>query len=324
MTWRRHTLLFLILCLVSNGCAPYADSRVPDPIRPIVEPQYGQEYLLYRPSSYDGNMAWPLIVVCHGDYPDNPIRQIRAWTELAEAQGFLVLAPGLTVTRGKIRPKATEYLQRQAADEARILAAINHVRGAHRVSGDRIFLYGWSRGALAALHTGLRHREIFRAISLAQPDIETGFLADADDAIDPHQPVQVRFAVTDAITGRHGRKCTDWLYGLGVSTREDSSGNVRKTDTAASVDFFESVIRSEPWIFIRAFATQTGNPLERQFKIHSTVEPRQIEWEFGDGNKAPIAQPAHAYAQGGSYLVKVQFRGADKEIYTRALNVRVP
>jgi len=324
MTWRRHALFSFLACLLPTGCAPYADSRVPEPIRPIVEPLHAQKYLLYRPSSYDGNMAWPLIVVCHGEYPDNPIRQMRTWTELAESQGFLVLAPELTVTRGTFRPKAAEYLERQATDEARILAAINHVRGAHRISDDRIFLYGWSRGALAALHTGLRHREIFRAISLAQPEIETGFLADADDAIDPYQSVQVRFAVTDAITGRRGRKCTDWLYGLGVSTREDSSGNVRKTDTAASVDFFESVIRSEPWIFIRAFATQSGNPLERQFKIHSTVEPRRIEWEFGDGNKTTIAQPAHAYAQGGTYEVRVKFRGADKKVYGRALNVRVP
>src|SRR3990172_2443966 len=86
----------LMICLPLTGCSEYTDPNVPEPIRPFVEPQFGGEYLLYRPSSYDRNKAWPLIVVCHSSFPDSPNRRIRAWTQLAESHGFLLVAPRLT------------------------------------------------------------------------------------------------------------------------------------------------------------------------------------------------------------------------------------
>ena len=306
------------------GCSPYVDTRVPEPIRPVVEPVMGREYLLYRPSGYDKRLTWPLIVVCHGAFPDNPNRQIRVWTELAESEGFLVLAPSLSVTDPKFGRNVAESLALQHADERLILAAVNHVRGAYNISDDRIFLYGWSRGALAALHTGLRNHGIFRGISLAQPKIDTALLADANDAVDPYQPIHVRYPITDSILGGHGQECADWLYAVGAHVREDGTGSVRKTDTDQSVAFLESVIRDEPWIDIRAYPSGSGNPLEYPFKLRSTIDPHRYRWTFGDGGESPIAEPVHAYAKGGTYNVRVSMQDSDDGVYRRSLDVRVP
>ncbi|MCH8150173.1 MAG: hypothetical protein IH987_19715 [Planctomycetes bacterium] len=313
-----------VLPVLLAGCSPYVDSRVPEPIRPIVEPVMGREYLLYRPSEYDKRQRWPLIVVCHGGFPDNPNRQIRAWTELAESTGFFVLAPSLTVTDRKFGTNVAESLARQHADERLILAAVNHVRGAYNISDDRIFLYGWSRGALAALHTGLRNHSIFRAISVAQPKIDVALLAAVNDAVDPYQPIQVRAPVTDSILGGHGHECADWLYTVGAHVREEGTGAVRKTDCDQSVDFIESVIRNEPWIFIRAYPSGSGNPLEYQFKLSSTIDARQYRWTFGDGEESPIAEPVHTFAKGGVYDVRVSMQGGNKGVHRRSLDVRVP
>ena len=100
VTFARGFVAGGVLPILFSGCSPYVDSRVPEPIRPVVEPVLGREYLLYRPSGYDKRLTWPLIVVCHGAFPDNPNRQIRVWTELAESDGFLVLALPSSPTPG--------------------------------------------------------------------------------------------------------------------------------------------------------------------------------------------------------------------------------
>ena len=56
------------------GCSQLIDPNVPAPLRDLVEPVLGREYLLYRPSHYDREYDWPLIVVCHTSFPDSPNR----------------------------------------------------------------------------------------------------------------------------------------------------------------------------------------------------------------------------------------------------------
>ena len=90
------------------------------------------------------------------------------------------------------------------------------------------------------------------------------------------------------------------------------------------VAFLETVIRNEPWIFIRAFPSGSGNPLEYQFKLRSTIDAHRYLWSFGDGGESPIAEPVHAFAKGGTYAVRVSMQGGDEGVYYRSLDVRVP
>ena len=166
----------LMSLLLATGCARYVDRNVPEPIRRGVEPVWGRPYELYRPSSYDRDRAWPLIIVAHSSFPDSANRQIRAWDQLAEAHGFLVLAPVLDSSSTSWRRRAADQLERLRRDERHILASLRHVRAGHNISDDRIFLYGWGQGGHAALHTGLLHPEVFRAVAVIQPAYEPGFL----------------------------------------------------------------------------------------------------------------------------------------------------
>ncbi len=306
------------------GCSQYIDPNVPEPIHPFLEPDRGREYLLYRPSNYDRERGWPLIVVCHTSFPDSPDKQIRAWTELAESRGFLVAAPRLRATGKGSRPKAAERIQRLRDDEAHILATIQHVRAAHTISDDRVFIHGWSGGAHAALHTGLRHPELFRAISLIRPRFKSGYLVDAERAVDHHQPVYVNYSVSDVLTGKQAGKCLDWLRAQGADLHENPSGPAQKSDTAEVAEFFEEVIRKEPWIRIAAFPAGGENPLEVHFKVRCSPSPGRYRWEFGDGDESTIAQPIHVYRTPGTYRVAVTTQGPKGREHRRTINLRVP
>jgi dienelactone hydrolase len=310
--------------LVAAGCSPYVDPNVPEPIRPFIEPGSARPYLLYRPSSYDPDRAWPLIVVCHGSFPDSPNRQIRSWTELAESHGFLVLAPEIKAPRKKWPAKVAEEAARQRANEDHVLAALQHVRGAHNISEERVFIYGWSDGAHTALHTGLRHADLFRAVSVARPRFDEGYLADILGRVDHHQPVYVDYSIGDAVTGKHGRQCAEWLRTIGVNVREDSAGPVRRTDCERTVQFYEKVIRTEPWIYIRAFPDAASGPRQIQFKLRCSFTPVRYHWEFGDGDESPVAEPVHVYSQPDTYRVAVTVTGPDGDAHQRTLDLSVP
>ena len=305
------------------GCAPLIDPNVPVPIRQRIEPEHHGDYLLYRPSGYEGKFAWPLIVACHGAFPDSPNKQMRAWTQQAESNGFILVVPTLRSARGRPR-KAPEQIELQRRDERHILATIQHVRAGHQISSDRIFIYGWSSGAYAALHVGMRHPDLFRAISVAQPKFGEGFLAEADDAIDPYQPIMVNYGVSDAITGKHGRSCVDWLRSHGARLFDDAVGTVRRNETGHAVGFFEEVVRKEPWIVIRAFPAADNTPLSMQFKLRTSLEPTRYLWEFGDGDTSPVAEPVHAYAAPGRYPLAVTVEVKDGARHRRKLSLKVP
>jgi predicted esterase len=288
----------------------------------VVEPTLDREYLLYKPSSYDRRRHWPLIVACPGAFPDSPNRQIRLWTQLAEEKGFIVLVPksgGGRPTGGDDSP-----LRRLQADQQAIIAAVQHVRGGHSISEDRVFIAGWSQGAAQATFVGLSHPEVFRAIALYHPKSEPGHFGDLGRAIDAHQPVCVVSDVGDAVTGGRAAKLTQWLHenGAAVTARGDTMSADAQTRNLLS--FFEEVIRNEPWLRIRAFAEDRNAPLEYRFKLQSTVEPIRYLWTFGDGDDSPVAAPLHRYAKPGQYRVTVRVELPGGGNHLRAVDLIVP
>jgi len=313
-----------VLTLVITGCSQYIDPNVPEPIRPFVEPQFGGEYLLYRPSGYDRNKAWPLIVVCHSTFPDSPNRRLRAWTELAESHGFLLVAPQLSGAKRSWSRDANEKRKRQGDDEAHILAVIQHVRAAHNISEDRILVHGFAAGAGAALRAGLRHPQIFRAISVTHPRFEPAELSDVGPWIDPYQPVYLSYSAADVITGKEGRLCADWLRAQGANLRDDTTGSAVGADSQRHVSFFQQVIRKEPWIHVTVAPTGLLNPLEQRFKLLSSVVPARFRWQFGDGDESPLAEPVHSFTKAGTYRVAVTVEWPKSEPHTRIVDLSVP
>lgn len=325
----RSRALPLVLALTTiavslTGCSQFIDPNVPAPIRPFVDPELGGEYLLYRPSKYTRDSAWPLIVVCHSSFPDSPNRRIRAWTQLAERHGFLVAAPTLTSAAGWWSKKGDEQRARQRADADRVLACVRHVRAGHRISEDRIFIHGYSGGAYAALYAGLRHPDSFRAIALSQPKFDETLLADVADGIDPYQPIHIHFSLDDRITGRDAKRGADWLYAQGVTLDVDQAGQLDPSDMQNAVSFFEDVVRKHPLIRIRALAGPGGGPLDVRFKLQATIQPVRYEWDFGDGGVATAAEPVHTFAAAGSYRVVVNLVDPNGAEHRRIATLRVP
>jgi dienelactone hydrolase len=321
---RRIAGLMLMILTGLSGCSQYIDPNVPEPILPLVEPGTGREYLLYRPSAYDAKLRWPLLVVCHGGFPDSPVRRVRDWTQLAEEKGFLVVAPSLSSASGWMRPGAERQAQRLQQDESFILAVIRHVEAGHRISEERVLIHGWSGGAEAALYTGLRQPAVFRTVSVSNPRFDGGNLGDTALVTDVHQPVLVQRAVGDHFTGRQGEDCRDWLLGAGLNPEDGTVGLDGRTEARDVIAFIERSLRTRPWIQIRAFVPPGTSGETIQFKLRCSFVPKTYHWTFGDGASSVLAEPVHVYPTEGTYVVTATVRLAAEDEYTRAVELRIP
>ncbi|MFH0980717.1 MAG: PKD domain-containing protein [Planctomycetota bacterium] len=307
------------------GCPQYRDPRVPNPIQAVTEPDRGGEYLIYRPSAYDPDQSWPLVIVCHGTRPwDYPLRQIQDWVKLAEEKGFVVAAPTLKGTRGDFPPPAGRQIKRQRDDEETILATVRHVEGGHNIARDRVFLAGWSAGNYAVLYTGLRNPEVFRALAVLQGNFNAAYLNDLAERIDPFQPVYVLYGSVDVLTGTQGKDCVRWLREHHAAVTPEETGGPHAGHPTLAYQFFARVIRKVPWLRIRALAADAGDPLSAQFKTYASFEPRSYRWEFGDGETSPVATPVHTYAKTGEYTVTVTVETESGTKVRRAIALTVP
>lgn len=318
------SMAMLMVGVVAGGCTQWIGSSAPAPIRPFVEPEFGRDYLLYRPSNYDRRFDWPLIVVCHTSFPDSPRQRLNAWADLAESYGFLVAAPTLRGVKRIRAPRADKQVVLQRYDERAILSMVRHIRGGHNISEDRIFIHGWSGGAYAALHTGLRNPDTFRAVSLMFPRFDDGFLGEAARFVSPDQPIALTYNMSDAITGKCASRCLRWLRSHGADVRPDPSGALNSKDMHRPISFFENVLRTEPWIHIRAVQGANREPLEIQFKIRGSYRPAYYRWDFGDGTTSSEAEPAYSYRKPGTYLVTLTVGDKERTEHRRAIRLSVP
>ena len=314
-----------LLLASAAGCPQYRDPRVPNPIVPMEEPDLGGEYLLYAPSNHDAAKQWPLIVVCHGTKPwDSPVREIKDWVKLAEEKGFVVVAPTLRGTKGDFPPPTDKQLVRQREDEETILATVRHVQGSYNIARDRIFLTGWSAGNFAVLYTGLRNPEVFRALAVLQGNFDPVYLTRVADRIDPFQPVYVLYGSVDILTGRQGKRCVQWLREHHAAVTPEETGGAHMGHPTKAYRFFSRVIRKVPWLRIRAFSADNGDPMSVQFKTRASFEPRAYHWDFGDGETSPVATPVHTYAKPGDYTVLLTTESASGRKIRRAIAMTVP
>jgi len=305
-----------VVLVLASGCADVQTIQAPGSFRRVVEPELGGEYELYVPARYDRNLSWPLLVLCSAGGFDTPAKQLRAWAPYAEERGLIVAAPRL-----KARPHKS--LSPLEAARTRILATLRHVQAGHNISRDRILMQGRAKGALPALFVGLSEPEVFRAIAIVSPDVKVEELMAASARIDPHQPVYFQYAISDAVTGRTARLCLDWLRSHRVEVIDNPLGSSRAKDMAPVLRFFEDVLRKSPWVIVRAAPTG-GQQLEVRFEVRTSFAPRGFRWDFGDGDRANVAEPIHLYKNPGTYRVLLELDGAGKEPVVRAYDLLVP
>jgi len=315
--WVASTLL---LAVSLTGCTGRLGNTA-DPIQSLVDPDLGRKYLLYRPAAYDRRNDWPLVILCHSTFPDSPRDRISAWQGLADTRGFLLAAPQLEATKGRIGAGDALKLKE---DERHILSVLQHVRAGHSVSEDRIFLQGWSGGAVPALFTGLGHSDVFRAVAVMQPRFSAAAMSDVQTRIDSFQPVFLDFNVIDRLTGSDGKECAEWLQQSNAALSLNPHGKSKGDDLLPTVMFFEDTIRKTAWIHVRSSTPDAARPREIKFKLQSSIQPVAYRWEFGDGQESPIAEPLHVYGVSGSYRVVVTVTGPRGASHKRAANVTVP
>ena len=215
-------------------------------------------------------------------------------------------------------------LKRLRDDERRILDTVRRLRGAYSISEDRVFVHGWSAGAVTALHTALKHPDVFRGASVVQPRFEGKFLTDTTDVIDSSQPVFVDYGSVDSLTGNNASACIDWLYDHSVNVHEHSLGPARADTNGRSVSFYERIIRSSTWMHVRAFQLEDDDPLSVRFAVKTTAAPVRYRWDFGDGDQSPVAEPIHVFPNKGTFRVRVSIETEDGSRTTRAVDIEVP
>ena len=125
------------------------------------------DYYVHLPAGYDGSQAWPIVVALHG--AGSPASHAGAktqaqatravWASLADAEGFIVLAP---VSSGSSGGWLTGY------DYIGIRAELDVVEASYNVERTRRYLWGFSAGGHVAWD-----------IVLNGADYGTGFDADA-------------------------------------------------------------------------------------------------------------------------------------------------
>ncbi len=113
------------------------------------------ELVLYVPSAYDAEKAWPLLMLLHGSGGDG-MGMARNWQAFAEKHGYLLLAP-TDPESGK--GYAFRERERQAG-----LAALRWMRLQYHVDENRIHLHGVSRGGHMAWDLGIRFPDLFASL----------------------------------------------------------------------------------------------------------------------------------------------------------------
>jgi len=320
--WPRLGLAGLALTCVT-GCPVVSNLAAPGQILTRQDPEFNREYRLYVPSHYHEAKSWPLVVTCHGTkYWDTADRQLAEWKGLAEQKGFLVLAPELVGTAGDITPPAQEQIRRQLDDENAILSMIRTVCAARKVDSTRIFLTGWSAGGYAVFFTGLRHPDVFRALSVRQGNFNPAFVEPCLPFLDRFQPIQIMSGTMDPLKD-YAQAAIRWLREHDFEPDVLERPGIHRRDPQPVYTFFANVVRHRPWVRVLV-RDDLHEPMLVSFGIRASFEPTEYLWDFGDKQRSPVAQPEHRYEKPGLYTVRVGLRAPNGTRAVRQIQLQVP
>lgn len=312
--------------MLAGVCGCPVVNNLPTPGRSLQQqdPQLQRDYRLYVPSHYTAGRPWPLVVTCHGTRPyDTAPAQFKEWAGYAEQKNFLLIVPELTGTAGDFVPSVAEQVRRQLDDEAAILSMVRAVRAAYNVDETRMFITGWSAGGFATLFTGLRNPDVFRAISLRQPNFNPDYFDLCVPFMDRYQPIQVLYGSLDPFKAGAGQ-AIDWLraHEFEPTVRERPGGHQRDPETV--YDFFVRVVRHSHWVRLQV-REDAQDPMRVLLSAKTSFQPVKYLWDFGDGSaRTPVAAPEHRYEKPGLYNVRVGLWINDDDRVVRQVQLQVP
>lgn len=178
-------LLTILLAAAWAATTPpsAASSRAPEPIAPVSRPPADSvppstcaagrtlqnipvlqcelrfeerdiTYYVYVPPIYDGRRAVPAVLLLHGRGASGR-EMIAAWKKLAEAGGFMLLAPTLPSSPA-LEPKMPALLH------ALLASALQQ----RKIDAHRIYLFGHSLGGFFAFEAALLDPDIYAAAAI--------------------------------------------------------------------------------------------------------------------------------------------------------------
>lgn len=207
---------FVLLAMI--GACSLASVRAEDPApgkqveQVLLTPQGSISYLLYLPKDYQAQgqgtagspSHWPLMLFLHGrGESDGPLRVVKKWgvpyfIDHGVEFPYIVASPQCPPS-----PKSWP----QPAEQALLVALLDHLTNAFRVDSDRIYLTGLSMGGFGSWRLAADHPDRFAAVV---PICGGGNPADADKlknlpiwvwhgGADPVVPVRRSIEMVEAI-----------------------------------------------------------------------------------------------------------------------------
>lgn len=306
-----------------TGCPVVSNLPAPGRVLRETDPVYDREYHLYVPSYYSDHRRWPLLIACHGTPPwDTAKGQMDQWKGWAEQKGFILAAPELIGTSADLGRQSEEQIGRQMRDEEAILSILRSISASRSVESTQVFLTGWSAGCYAVLFTGLRHPEVFRALSLSQGNFDAAFVEPCIPFVDRYQPIQVIYGTGDALKN-DSLDCIEWLRSQDLDPIALGRPGFHRRDPGPVFDFFTQVLRHSPFIRIQV-RYDAEDPMRVHFSTKSSFSPVRCQWDFGDESGGRQPSVSHTYAQPGLYVVRVALWGPNDKRYVRSVRVQVP
>lgn len=146
----------------------------------------GRRYVLYTPTSYDGQAPVPLVVALHG-CAQSP-EQFAVDTDLnrlAEARGFLVVYPEQSRSANPGRCWnwfEAEHQQRGRGEPGLLAGLVRQVQDLRAVDATRVFALGFSAGGAMAAVLGVTYPDLFAGISVHAGVMYMGGIRSAEAA----------------------------------------------------------------------------------------------------------------------------------------------
>lgn len=162
-----------------------------------------RSYYLYVPTGYTPSQAWPLLLALRGTTlpTANGAQQVRNhWSSIAEAEGFIVLAPVGNSTQGGWGA---------SGDATEISAVLDDALAHYNVERSRIHLWGFSAGAHYGHALALNNPHYFAAYAASAGSLE--MYACTDDgsypptcaallgSVQPKIPVDIHLGTNDPL-----------------------------------------------------------------------------------------------------------------------------
>lgn len=317
----------LLACLSGGQVGCLSTDALPGqaPVLEMESEKGGGSYLLYVPSIYDEGRPAPLVVLCHGTWPyDTADHQMREWASFAEARCIIVAAPKLRGVQSDLPPSADRQIALQREDEAFILDIVATLKRQYNIPEHQVFMTGWSGGAYAILHTGVKHPDIFRALFVQQGAFDERFMADiSPDRIDPWQSIRVEYGQADLIRDQ-SRACIKWLRDNGLYVEEfESPGSHKRVDASVPWKYFSQVTKERLWLRMRVRTPDPNDLLTLKFELDAVPPIARQKWFFGDDNESLEGSPVHTFARPGAYEVTASVALANGKKYSRKRTIQV-